>query len=283
VQPSGRTVIVTGASSGIGREAAREFCKRGSNVVLASRSKDILENIASDFVSYPGRTLIVPTDVTDRLAVEALMRKSAEEFGSIDVLINNAGVGLFAPIGDGNIDNARYLFEVNVWGAVNAIQAAIPYMQDQQRGHIVNISSVAGHIAPPYMGMYAASKHALHAISNSLRIEQAGDSIGVTTVYPGLTETAFTENMLQEIDAPEIPPIVRWTPAEHVGKRIYQAVRWNIRDVYISPEDVVAVFADAFAGPLSDWAMRYFMKPGQRNDVRFKPAKKSAESSEASG
>jgi hypothetical protein len=278
MRTAGRTAIITGASSGIGREAAREFCKKGANVVLASRSRDILENIASDFGPYPGRVLIVPTDVTNRLAVEALMRRTAEEFGSVDVLINNAGVGLYAPIGDGNIENARYLFEVNVWGAVNCIQAAVPYMQDQQRGHIVNISSVAGHVAPPYMGMYAASKHALAAIGDSLRIEQSENNIGVTTVYPGLTETSFTENMLQEVDAPEIPPIVRWTPAEYVGQRIHQAVRWNIRDVYIKPEDVLAILFDAFAGPVTDIAMKYFMSAGERNDVTFKQSAKAPKS-----
>ncbi|MEO6198270.1 MAG: SDR family oxidoreductase, partial [Dehalococcoidia bacterium] len=218
-----RTVIVTGASSGIGRATARTLAQAGANVVLSARSKAKLEDLARELKPLSARA--IPVDVTERLSVEALMRRTSEEFGAIDVLVNNAGVGLFAPIADGNPDNARYLFDVNVWGAVNCIQAAAPYMRDQGEGHIVNVSSIAGHISPPYMGMYAATKHALAAISDALRNEVASDGIGVTTVYPGLTETAFTENMLQEVEAPRIPPIVRFVPAETVARRIYQAIR----------------------------------------------------------
>jgi short-subunit dehydrogenase len=198
------------------------------------------------------------------------MRRTSEEFGAIDVLVNNAGVGLFAPIADGNPDNARYLFDVNVWGAVNCIQAAAPYMRDQGEGHIVNISSIAGHISPPYMGMYAATKHALAAISDALRNEIASDGIGVTTVYPGLTETAFTENMLQEVEAPRIPPVVRFVPAEAVARRIYQAIRWNLRDVYVAPEDIAAILSDAFLPAISDQVMRWFIRPGARRNVSFR-------------
>jgi NAD(P)-dependent dehydrogenase (short-subunit alcohol dehydrogenase family) len=266
----GRTVIVTGASSGIGRATAREFANLGSNVVLASRSRDKLERLAADLAPHP--VAVIPVDVTDRLSVEALVRRTAEEFGSVDVLVNNAGVGLFAPIADGNIDNARHLFEVNFWGAVNCIQAVVPYMQDQDRGHIVNISSVAGHVAPPYMGMYSATKHALAAMADALRVELAGTGIGVSTIYPGLTETSFTENMLQEVEAPQIPPFVRWAPSELVGRRVYQAVRFGIRDVYIAPEDIAAIAADAFTPWLLDWGMRFFVRPGPRRDVTFREA-----------
>lgn len=265
---AGRTVIITGASSGIGRAVAHEFANRGANIVLASRSRERLDGIA---LELPGRALVVPTDVTERYAAAALVRKAVEEFGAVDVLINNAGVGLFAPIADGNVENARYLFEVNFWGALNCIQATTPYMLDQGRGHIVNVSSIAGHIAPPYMGMYAASKHALAAISDALRIELGGTGVGVSTIYPGLTVTSFTENMLQEVEAPEIPPVARWVGANVVARRIHQAVRWGIRDIYVSPEDVAAVVADATMPLLMDWGMRLFMRPGLRRDVRFQP------------
>ena len=149
---AGRTAIITGASSGIGQAVAAEFAGRGANVVLAARSRDKLNRLAADLAPLPGRALVVATDVTESLAVEALVRKTAEEFGSVDILINNAGVGLFAPIADGNVENARYLFEVNFWGALHCIQAATPYMLDQGSGHIVNVSSVAGHIVAALHG-----------------------------------------------------------------------------------------------------------------------------------
>ena len=265
----GRTTIVTGASSGIGREVAREFAKRGADLVLASRNRDKLEKLAEELRPFPGRMLVVPTDVTERLSVAALVRKTSEEFGGIDILINNAGVGLFASVSDGNMDNARYMFDVNFWGSVNCIQAAVPYMRDQRRGHIVNISSLAGHVSPPYMGMYSATKHALAAISDALRIELGGTGVGVSTIYPGLTETSFTENMLQEVEAPDIPPFARWAPADLVARRVYQAVRYGLRDVYIAPEDIAAILADAFTPLVMDWGMRFFMRPGPRQNVRF--------------
>lgn len=270
----GSTAIITGASSGIGREVAREFARRGANVVLASRSRDALERLAGELISLPGRTLVVPTDVTERLSVEALVRRTAEEFGTVEILVNNAGVGLYAPIADGNIENARYLFDVNFWGAIHCIQAVVPYMKDAARGHIVNVSSIAGHIAPPYIGMYAATKHALAAISDALRNELHGTGIGVSTVYPGLTETHFTQNMLQEVEAPEVPPIARWVPADLVARRIYQAVRWGLRDVYISPEDIAAVLADITMPQLLDWGMRFFMRAGPRQDAHFRESQR---------
>ncbi len=277
---TGRTVIVTGASSGIGRETAREFAKHGANVVLASRNRDKLEAIAADIGDA---ATVVTVDVTDRLSVEALVRRTVEEYDAIDVLINNAGVGLFAPIADGNLNNARHLFDVNFWGAVNCIQAVTPYMTSQRRGHIVNVSSVAGHISPPHMGMYAASKHALAAISDALRVELSGKGIGVSTIYPGLTDTSFMENMLQEVEAPAVPPIARFVSSTVVATRIFQAVRFNLRDAYVSPEDVAAVAADAFVPQLSDWLMRLFIRPGRRrrlDDVTFKREVSAEESAE---
>ncbi len=275
----GRTVIVTGASSGIGRETAREFARHGANVVLASRNREKLEAIATDIGDA---ATVITVDVTQRLSVAALARRTVEEFGGIDILVNNAGVGLFAPIADGNIDNARYLFEVNFWGAITCIQAVTPYMTSQRRGHIVNVSSVAGHVSPPHMGMYSATKHALAAASDSLRIELSGSGIGVSTVYPGLTETSFMENMLQEVEAPNIPPIARFVSSATVARRIIQAVRFNLRDVYVGPEDIAAVLGDAFMPQVSDWLMRFFIRPGRRplHDVRFQPEVASEESAE---
>ncbi|MCI0817397.1 MAG: SDR family NAD(P)-dependent oxidoreductase, partial [Chloroflexi bacterium] len=184
---------------------------------------------------------------------------------------------------DGNLDNARHLFEANFWGAVNCIQAAAPYMISQRRGHIVNVSSVAGRISPPHMGMYAASKHALAAISDALRVELSSKGIGVSTIYPGLTDTSFMENMLQEVEAPAVPPIARFVSSAVVATRIFQAVRFNLRDAYVSPEDIAAVAADAFVPQLSDWLMKLFIRPGRRTllaDVTFKREVSAEESAE---
>ena len=255
----GRTAIITGASSGIGQSTAAQFVENRVNVVLAARNRKKLEALALDLVSFPGRTLVVPTDVTDRFAVEALVRRTAEEFGQVDILVNNAGAGLFAPIAGGSPENMRRLFEVNFWGAVNCIQATVPYMQAQTRGHIVNVASLAAKITPPYMGMYSATKFALAAISDALRSELAGSGIGVSTIYPGLTQTSFMENMTQEVEVPAIPPVARFVSSEAVARRIVQSIRLGLRDAYISPEDIALVGLNTIAPQLVDWTMRTFM------------------------
>ena len=253
----GRAVIITGASSGIGRETAREFARRRAHVVLAARDRDRLEELARELSDFPGRRLVVPTDVTDRLAVEALVRRTVEEFDAVDVLVNNAGVGLFAPIAGGSPDNMHHLFNVNFWGAVQCIQAAVPYMRRQRRGHIVNVSSVAGKVAPPYLGIYSATKFALTAVSGALRSELAGTGVHVSTVYPGLTETSFQDRMLREVDLPEPPRYLPSASAGAVARRIVQAVRWSLRDVYVTPQDFAAVSAYPLAPAFADWAMRF--------------------------
>ncbi len=252
----GRVAIVTGASSGIGRQTAREFARRRAHVVLASRNRNKLEVLAADLADYPGHRLVVPTDVTDRLAVEALIRRTVEEFDSLDVLVNNAGVGLFAPVADGSLDNMHHLFNVNFWGAVHCIQAAVPYMRHRGRGHIVNVASVAGKVAAPYLGIYSATKFALTAVSDALRSELAGTGIHVSTVYPGLTETSFRKNMLREVEVPDPPPYLRTAGPAVVARRIAQAVRWNLRDAYVSPEDLAAVAVYPLMPALADWAVR---------------------------
>ena len=254
----GRTAIITGASAGIGSETAREFARRGANVVLAARNKEGLDELAADLSPLPGRTLVVPTDVTDRLAVAALVRRTVEEFGALDILVNNAGVGLFAPIVGGSLDNMHHLFNVNFWGAVHCVQNAVPYMKAQRRGHIVNVSSVAGRVAPPYMGIYSATKFALAALSDALRVELAGSGVSVSTVFPGLTETSFEDNMLHEMDVPEPPAILRHVAAAAVARRIAQAIRWRLRDAYVSPEDLAAVGLNTLAPQLVDWGFRLF-------------------------
>jgi short-subunit dehydrogenase len=136
-------------------------------------------------------------------------------------------------------------------------------MRSQRRGHIVNVSSVAGRIAPPYMGIYSATKFALTAVSDALRNELASSGVSVTTVFPGLTETSFQDHMLREVDMPSIPPVARFVTASAaaVGRRIAEAVRWNLRDVYVSPGDVAAVGLNTVAPHLVDWATQLFWLP----------------------
>ncbi len=252
----GSTVIVTGASSGIGRETARALARAGSSVVLASRNKKALQGLAKELKPLPGRTLVVPTDVTDREAVKAMVERAVKEFGSIEVLVNNAGLGLNAPIAEGSLENIRYVFEVNMFGAINCIQAVVQHMKERQRGAIVNVSSVVGRLATPYSGAYSATKAALNALTDSLRLELEPYGIRVTAIYPGYTITGFQENVLAEVKRPQPSRLVRSAGPEAVAKTIVRAVRQGRREAYVSFGDAAAVMIKNVSPRLIDWGMR---------------------------
>jgi len=253
-----RTVIVTGASSGIGRQTAIAFAHAGANLVLASRNEAALNDVAAEIAPFVRRVSVIPTDVTQQAAVEEMVEQAASELGSIDILVNNAGVGLNALLAEGSMTNIRRLFEVNVFGALHCIQAVVPYMKRQRNGQIINVSSVAGKIATPRNGAYAATKFALTAISDALRLELADYGIAVTTVFPGITDTSFGENVLREVDVPPVPGIVRGVSARRVANAIVRAARWEKREVYITVTDRMAVGLKNVSPWVVDWGMRTF-------------------------
>jgi len=253
-----KTVIVTGASSGIGRETAIAFARADANLVLASRNEAALIELAADLAPAVRRVLVIPADVTQRAAVESMVQQAAKQMDSIDILVNNAGLGLNALLAEGSMTNIRRLFEVNVFGALHCIQAVVPYMKQQGSGQIINVSSVAGKIATPRNGAYAATKFALTAISDALRLELADYGITVTTVYPGITDTPFVNNVLKEVEMPPVPGIVRGVSARRVASAIVRAARWEKREVYVTVTDRMAVGLKNLSPCVVDWGMRTF-------------------------
>lgn len=185
----GQVVIVTGASSGIGRATARAFAAQGANVVLAARRGRLLQELADELRVYPVSTLVVPTDLTDDASLEQLVVETRQAFSRIDVLINNAGLGYGGALADMPPDYLHELLRVNLHGTFRLTQLALPIMLEQGSGHIVNVSSFAASCFVPGMGVYSATKMGIKVFSDCLRRELAGSGVSVSTVLAGITRT----------------------------------------------------------------------------------------------
>jgi NADP-dependent 3-hydroxy acid dehydrogenase YdfG len=252
-----KVAVVTGASSGIGEATARELAKRGAAVVLAARDAEKLEGLGRRISASGGRALAVQTDVTDRDSVEGMVGRTVGEFGSLDILVNNAGLGLSGRVAELRVEDLRYVFEVNVIGALNCIQAALGRMGRGAR--IINVSSVVGRRAVPKVGGYCATKFALGALSDALRVEIAGRGITVTSVYPGTTLTAFRENSRRTGDEKR-----GWRPRgvapEKVAERIAGAAEKGPRDVYVTLPDRLYIAGTTLFPGLADRMLRAWAK-----------------------
>src|SRR5215471_1298823 len=168
---SGKVAVITGASMGIGEEIAKLFAREGAKLVLCSRDLSRVEaarqRIAASDNSAGNNSISVACDVSRRDQVDALMNAAMTKFGRIDILVNNAGFGLNDSLAELDMAHCRQLFETNLFGAMECMQAVIPIMKKQGGGDIVNISSVSGHISTPYMSVYAASKHGMQAVGRA--------------------------------------------------------------------------------------------------------------------
>jgi NADP-dependent 3-hydroxy acid dehydrogenase YdfG len=195
----GKVAVVTGASSGIGEATAEALAAEGATVVVAARREERLTDLAKRIEENGGRVLAAACDVADEGQAHGLIRKAEEEFGSVDILINNAGVMLLSTVGKGLSEEWRRMFDVNVLGLLYTTDAAIETMKKQGGGHLVNVSSVAGRkVTRDSSGVYAGSKFAVGAISEGLRQELLGDNIRVTIVEPGAVATELTDHITDE-------------------------------------------------------------------------------------
>jgi NADP-dependent 3-hydroxy acid dehydrogenase YdfG len=185
----GKIVVITGASSGLGEATARLLAAQGATVVLGARRADRLKSLAEDITRKDGKALAVTVDVARREQVEALAAAAVRSFGRIDVMINNAGVMPQAPLGQLKVGEWDQMIDVNIKGVLYGIAAALPHMQKQKTGHIINVSSVAGHKVGPGFAVYAATKHAVRALSEGLRQEVKPYNIRTTVISPGAVAT----------------------------------------------------------------------------------------------
>lgn len=191
-----RSVFITGASAGIGEALAREFARRGCNLALAARRLDRLDEIAARLRGLgAGRVLAVSLDVTDFGSIGDALRHAASEFGRLDTLIVNAGVGYSLPVGKGNLDLVKRTLDTDLTGAIATIEAALPILRGQGGGQIVAITSIAATRGMPYLGAYSAAKAGLHRYIQALRAEVYREPIDVTELAPGYIDTDMNRGM----------------------------------------------------------------------------------------
>ena len=237
--------IVTGASSGIGEATARHLSKEGATVVLAARREDELNTLKSDIEADGGTALVVPTDVTDRDAVKALAQKTTDEYGRIDILVNNAGIMPLTYLHNLRTNDWYRTVDVNVYGVLHAVEAVLPTMIEQKRGHVVNISSTAGRKVYPGGAVYSATKYAVRALSEGMR-QELGPRYGirVTCVEPGAVATELTDHIGdEELKKDSAKMFSRLTPleAERIAEGIVYAVTAppsaTVAEVLVMPTD----------------------------------------------
>ncbi|MDE1766103.1 MAG: SDR family oxidoreductase [Thaumarchaeota archaeon] len=191
---SGKVVVITGASSGIGRESAVKFAKLHASVVLVSRNKDKLEQVAKELSEYRSEVLVCVCDVSQKDQVAQMSKQVLEKFGTVDILVNNAGFGIYGNFNDVKIEETESQMSTNYLGMTYCTKAFLPKMMEQKSGHIVNVASVAASFGIPAMSGYCASKFAMLGFSESLYHELKGSGVGITVVSPIMVRTGFFDN-----------------------------------------------------------------------------------------
>jgi NADP-dependent 3-hydroxy acid dehydrogenase YdfG len=248
---SGRTAIVTGASSGIGRAIAERMGAAGAHVILSGRTADAMADSAARITDAGGRATVLVGDVREPSAIEALVATALAADGRLDIFVNNAGVSFLGGVLDGSVEEWREMLDINVLSLLVGTTAAVAAMREVgNRGHIVNVSSVAA--LRPDSGVYGATKHAVNVITNSLRQELLDDPIQVTSIMPGLVATNIGRNADPELLAGIVAMSgieVEIVPGERLPDDVLEAAQAVLADIMIAPDDVADAVLYAVTQP----------------------------------
>ncbi|MCU1785183.1 SDR family NAD(P)-dependent oxidoreductase [Pseudomonas sp. 13B_2.1_Bac1] len=243
----GKVVVVTGGASGIGKGIAQRFIAHGARVVIADIEETSLQNTAREIGAYPVRT-----DVSDRTSVQALAEATLKEYGRVDILCNNAGVGPMANISDMTLDDWQWLINVNLWGVIHGVHTFLPLLkQNAEGGHIVNTASIGGLATMPSLGGYSVTKFGVVALTETLALELqiAESNVNCTVLVPGPVHTniqnssrnrpkALHDAKLADVDLTEIPAMaeLRWLEPDDVGDLIISAIQRKTLYCFTHPE-----------------------------------------------
>ena len=252
---AGARVIVTGASSGIGRALAQELARAGAELLLIARRQQKLSELSEAIVSEGATSpILVAGDVTDPAIRQAAIRQARETFGGLDILVNNAGIGALGRFEDARAENLRRIMEVNFFATAEMIREALPLLKQGRKPLIVNVGSILGHRAVPWSSEYCASKFAVAGLSESLRAEFSRLGVDVLVVSPGTTDTDFDAHRIQkQADAPW--PKQRGVSAESVARATLRAIRRGRHEIIPNHRGRLLCWLNRFSPRLMDRLM----------------------------
>jgi len=251
-----RTVLVTGASSGIGRETALAFAGAGANVVLVARRQKELAKVAAEARRLGAQALVAAADVTQPEAVAGCFRKAGRRFGAVDVVVNNAGVLIPSPVAELRRADLERMLDVNLFGALNVMQEAVKSMRRSGRGHIVNVGSLAGRRGFSPIGGYCATKFALVGLTEALRTELVGERIHVSLVLPGVVDTPMAATIQNDPASADIWPQALTMPPSWVVWSIFLAIRFRLAEIAVPPGTALVEKLAALAPGATDTLLR---------------------------
>ena len=258
----GKTIVITGASSGIGRATALAFAKKKANVVLVARRENALKDLAGECEQLGGKALIVPADVTDENAMKNVAHRAIETYGKIDVWVNDAAVTLFGRFEETPSEAFRRVMETNFFGYVNGARAVMPHFREKGRGTLINVSSVAGEVAQPYTSAYTASKSAINAFAESLRMETTDlPEVHVSTVLAASIDTPLFQHGANYTGR-AVKPMAPVYKAEEVASRIVSLAEHPKREVVVGGAGRLLLAMQAFMSPLVERMMAKKVETG---------------------
>lgn len=253
-----KVVLITGASSGIGKEYAHSFAKLGSNLVITARSTEKLLELSEELQEkYNVKVLPITCDVSDEESVKNMISKSLEYFNQIDILINNAGVGSYGYFNDSDLKDMRQIMEINYWGMIYCTKHVLPSMLKRGQGKIINVSSVLGKIAIPAMAVYSSSKFAMNGFSESLRGEVKKYGIDILVVCPTTTKTEFATNAF---DSNKFKLGKIGMTSERVAKETINAILDGKKEHILGMGENIGVFVNNLAPSIIDKVMELSSK-----------------------